>query len=335
MLLESLVPLVERHDLFMFDLDGVIYVGPDAVPGVPEVLRRMSAAGVGAAFVTNNAARPTAVVAEHLRELGIDCSDEDVVNSAQAAAALVAGSHPQGSKVLVVGGPGLEAAISEVGLVPTTDATDPDVVEVLTGYGPDVVWKTIMAGAARVRAGVPWTASNTDRTFPTPAGPLPGHGLLVKLIQEYSGVTPRVAGKPERPLLDATIARNSAQRPVMVGDRLDTDIEGGRNADVDTILVLTGVTGLSELVAATPRLRPHFICPTLESAFVPQGVPTRTEAGAHALGGWSARVEAGELRVEGAGSEADWWRVAAHAAWEHLDATGTPVLVHNAVPPLR
>lgn len=334
MLLDSVVPLVERHDLFMFDLDGVIYVGADAVAGVPEVLRRMTEVGVGTAFVTNNASRPTSVVAEHLRSLGIACQDEDVVNSAQAAAALVAASHPAGSTVLVVGGPGLVAAVEEVGLVATTDAQDENVVEVLTGYGPDVVWKDVMAGAARIRGGLPWTASNTDRTFPTAVGPLPGHGLLVALIQEYSGVTPRVAGKPERPLLDATVARRAATRPVMVGDRLDTDIEGGRNAEVDTILVLTGVTGLQEIVSAAPRLRPDFICPTLSSVFEAQPAPSRAPDGQHVLGGWSGYVEEGALVVRGSGSESDWWRVAAHAAWDHLDVTGTPVSVHNVVPPL-
>ena len=334
MLLESGVPLVERHDLFMFDLDGVVYVGPDAVPGVPEHLARMRESGVSTAFVTNNASRPARVVADHLRRLGIECADEDVVNSAQAAATLLRGSHPEGSRVLVLGGEGLVSALLEVGLVPVQDASDPDVVELLTGFGPDVVWRDIMQAAARVRSGLPWTASNTDRTFPTPAGPLPGHGLLVRMIQEFSGAVPRVAGKPERPLLDATVARKGGRRPVMVGDRLDTDIEGGARAGVDTILVLTGVSGLEDLVTAAPVRRPSFICPTLADAFLPQPVPGVVGDDV-VLGGWAARVVDGVLEVVGAGRDSDWWRVGATAAWRHADATGETAVVHNVVAPLQ
>lgn len=333
MLLESTVPLVERNDLFMFDLDGVVYVGAHAVDGVVEVMADLRERGVVAAFVTNNANRPTHVVAEHLRELGIHCEDEDVVNSAQAAAQLVAGSHPAGARVLALGGPGVAAALFEAGLEVTTDVADPHVVELVTGYGPDVVWSDIMQAAARVRDGLAWTATNTDATFPTPRGVLPGHGVLVKLISDFAGVAPRVAGKPERPLLDATIARKGGRRPLMVGDRLDTDIEGGANAGVETLFVLTGVGGLDDLVRATHAARPSFICPTLRDAFDPQPVPLPAGE-TWVLGGWRAHVAAGELVLEGAGTRADWWRTAAAAAWAHLDATGNSAFVHRLVPPL-
>jgi glycerol-1-phosphatase len=332
-LMESVVPLTERHDVFMFDLDGVIYVGAQAVPGVAEHIAALRARGVRTAFVTNNASRSTVVVAEHLTALGIACPPEDVVNSAQAAASLLAAKHPVGSKVLVLGGGGLTAALVEVGLVPVTETGEREVVELLTGFGPDVVWRDIMQAAARVRTGLPWTASNTDTTFPTEDGPLPGHGLLVELITKFSGVVPEVAGKPERPLLDATVERTGAVRPLMVGDRLDTDIEGGHNAGVGTLLVLTGVSGLDDLVTAAPHRRPHFICPTLAEVFEPQPVPVLVE-GAWNLDGWNASVVDGVLEVTGDGKVADWWRVVAVTAWEHLDATGHPVSVHNAVPPL-
>lgn len=333
MLLESHVPLAERHDVFMFDLDGVIYVGAQAVDGVPGHVRALRESGVRAAFVTNNASRSTAAVAEHLRELGIECETDDVVNSAQAAATLLAAEHPAGSKVLVLGGGGLVAALEEVGLAPVVDVDDPEVVSLLTGFGPDVVWRDIMRAAARVRNGLAWTASNTDLTFPTEQGPLPGHGMLVALIAEFARVTPQVAGKPERPLLDATVARTGAAAPLMVGDRLDTDILGGRNAGVSTLLVLTGVSGLQDIASVAPGLRPDHICPTLAEAFEPQPVPVARNDG-WSLGGWSGSVRQGELVVEGEGDAADWWRVAATACWTHLDTTGSPAAVHNVVPPL-
>lgn len=333
MLVESSVSLVEGHDLFMFDLDGVIYVGPHAVPGVAAHVEAIRVCGTQVAFVTNNANRPTAVVAAHLNDLGIECEVVDVVNSAQAAATLLAGKHPAGARVLVLGGEGLQTAVREAGLHPVADPEDPDVVELVTGYGPDVLWRDIMRAAARVRDGLAWTASNTDLTFPTEHGKLPGHGMLVELISRFADVVPAVAGKPERPLLDATIRRKGGRRPLMVGDRLDTDILGGRNAGVSTLLVLTGVSGLPELAAAAAAERPDYICPTLSEAFEPQGVPVHSDRG-WSLGGWHARVRDGELVLTGTGTTADWWRSAAAACWEHLDTNGVPAVVHNTVPPL-
>ena len=146
----------------------------------------------------------------------------------------------------VLGADGLRVALDEAGLVAA--GIDDDVVAVVSGYGPDVVWRDIMRAAVRVRGGLPWVASNTDLTLPTADGPAPGHGVLVDMLARFAGVAPTVAGKPQRPLLDETVRRVGGERPLMVGDRLDTDIEGGRNAGIDTLLVLTGVTGLAELV---------------------------------------------------------------------------------------
>ena len=117
---------------------------------------------------------------------------------------------------------------------------------------PTCRWRDIMRAAVRVRDGLPWVASNTDLTIPTAYGLAPGHGVLVETLRSFSGVDPVVAGKPQRPLLDETVRRVGGERPLMVGDRLDTDIEGARTAGLDSLLVLTGVTGLAELVAAPP-----------------------------------------------------------------------------------
>ena len=120
----------------------------------------------------------------------------------------------------------------------------------VTGYGPDVVWRDVMRAAVLVRDGLPWVASNADLSLPTPFGEAPGHGVMVDLLERFSGVRAVVAGKPQRPLLDETVRRVGGDRPLMVGDRLDTDIEGAHEAEVDSLLVLTGVTGLEDLVAA-------------------------------------------------------------------------------------
>ncbi|MBM7515101.1 HAD-IIA family hydrolase [Nocardioides nitrophenolicus] len=328
MLLTSADALTGAYDLAMLDLDGVVYIGREAVPGAAGHIAGAREAGMRVAFITNNASRSAAVVAEHLRELGVTARTEDVVTSAQAAARLLVERFGPGARVLCLGGPGLESALEEAGLVPV--AVEADAVAAVSGYGPDLRWHEIMRAAVRVRDGLPWVASNTDLTIPTSYGTAPGHGVLVEMMERYTGVTPQVAGKPARPLLDETVRRVGGRRPLMVGDRLDTDIEGARNAGVDSLLVLTGVTGLAELVAARPGERPSYLARDLGGLSVAHQAPERVPDGWR-LGGWLGRVEDGRLVVEpvrsGPDDQAslsvdDWWRVAAVAAWQHQDETG-------------
>jgi HAD superfamily hydrolase (TIGR01450 family) len=324
--------LCRAYDLGMLDLDGVVYVGGAAVPGVAGSLADARAAGKRHPFVTKNAARPTEDVAAHLRELGVEAQAHDVVTSAQAAARVLADRHGAGARIVVLGAAGLAEALDEEGLEPV-GVSDEDARAVVTGYGPDVLWRDIMHAAVLIRDGLPWVASNTDYTIPTPYGLAPGHGVLVETIRSFSGVDPVVAGKPQRPLLDETVRRVGGERPLMVGDRLDTDIEGARNAGLDSLLVLTGVTGLPELVGARPEQRPTYLSPELTGLLEDHPAPA-AEAGAQVLGGWRARVESCRLTVDGQGSPADWWRVVAVAAWCHLDETGKAADVSDLTAPL-
>jgi HAD superfamily hydrolase (TIGR01450 family) len=324
-------PLLEAYDLAMFDLDGVVYVSGAAIDGVADRLRRVRAAGVHVAFVTNNASRTPENVAAHLVRLGIDADSADVVTSAQAAARVVRERFGPGAHVLLLGGPGLESALAEEDLVAVAEPTA-DVVAVVSGYGPDVLWKDIMRAATLVRDGLPYIASNGDLTIPTDYGMAPGHGMLVKAITDFAGVEPVVAGKPQRPLLDETVRRIGGERPLMVGDRLDTDIEGANAVGVDSLLVMTGVTHLRELVAASAELRPSFVAADTEGLFEAHEVP-ETSDGTVSLGGWRGRVVDGRLVVEGAGDASDFWRVAAVAGWGHLDETGRPVATEGVSAP--
>jgi HAD superfamily hydrolase (TIGR01450 family) len=330
MLEESRTPIVEAHDLVMFDLDGVVYVGGEAIDGVAERVDRVRRTGRHVAFVTNNASRTPDKVAEKLVALGVHADASDVVTSAQAVARLLVEEHGAGAKILLLGGEGLRVALLEAGLQPIEE---PDgAVAVASGYGPDVRWRDIMRVSTLVRDGLPYVASNTDLTIPTPYGLAPGHGVLVRTITEFAGVRATVAGKPEKPLMEETVLRVGGERPIMVGDRLDTDIEGAHAIDAPSLLVLTGVTWLPELAAAPPQLRPTYISPTLEGLFEPHPVP-RDEAGAAVLGGWTGTVVGGRLEVAGEGSDADWWRVAASACWRHLDDSGTVADVADTTPP--
>ena len=323
--------LLEAYDLAMFDLDGVVYVSGAAIDGVPDRLRRVREAGVHLAFVTNNASRTPEKVAAHLVELGIDASAGDVVTSAQAAARVVRERFGEGARVLLLGGPGLEAALAAEDLVAVAQPDD-EVVAVVSGYGPEVLWKDVMRAATLVKGGLPYVASNTDLTIPTDYGLAPGHGMLVKAISDFAGVEPVVAGKPSRPLLDETVRRVGGDRPLKQADRLDTDIEGANTVEVDSLLVMTGVTHLAELVAAPRALRPTYVAADMEGLFEPHVVP-ETADGEASLGGWSARVVGGRLAVEGAGEASDFWRVAAVAAWSHLDETGEAASVEGVSVP--
>lgn len=323
--------LAAVHDVAMLDLDGVVYIGGAAVPRAPESLAAARESGLRLAFITNNAARPPAKVAENIRNLGIEASTDDVVTSAQAAVHVLAERLAPGTKVVNLGAAGLREPLEAAGLVPV--AVDEDAEAIVTGYNPDLLWKDILRAAVRIKDGLFWVASNTDMTFPAAYGIAPGHGVLVDTLRRFAGVEPIVAGKPSRPLLEETIRRTEAEHPLMVGDRLDTDIEGGRNADVDTLLVLTGVTGFEELVAAAPRQRPTYIASDLGGLLEAHSAP-ESEGTTARLGGWTAEVRDGDLRVTGQGSVDDWWRAAATSAWAHLDETGEVVtLGPQAVPP--
>lgn len=314
--------LTRAHDLAMLDLDGVVYIGGTVVPGAAEHLDRARADGLRCAFITNNASRTPDTVAAHLTELGVPAGPDDVVTSAQAAARVLRDRLGAGTRVAVLGGEGLLAAVTAADLVPV--AADAEAEAVVSGYGPDVRWSDVMRAAVRIRDGLWWVASNTDATIPTAFGVAPGHGVLVDTLSRFAGVEPVVAGKPARPLLDETVRRVGGQRPLMIGDRLDTDIRGAHQAGVDSLLVLTGVTGLPELVAARADERPTYLGPDLSALLETHRAPAGRGEG-WTLGGWTAEVASGRLHCQGDGTPADWWRCVAVAAWTHLDRHGSVV----------
>jgi HAD superfamily hydrolase (TIGR01450 family) len=313
------LPLATRHDAALLDLDGVLYVGPQAVDGAPEAVTAMRAAGMRVAFVTNNAARTPETVAAHLTELGIAAGPQDVVTSAQAAATLVAAAVPPGSAVLVVGGEGLDVAVEERGLRPVRTAAE-DPAAVVQGFAPEVGWRLLAEGTYAVRAGVPWIASNLDSTVPTPQGLAPGNGALVGVITAATGARPVAAGKPETPLHDEAVRRTDARTPLVVGDRLDTDIEGANRAGVPSLLVLTGVATAADLLLAGEALRPTYVCRDLRSGLLERH-PGVDRADGWSCGGWSCVARDGALDLTGDGDALDGLRAAAAASWHDGPAT--------------
>lgn len=286
----SEVALCGRFDVALLDLDGVVYIGASAVPGAAEALAAVRARGMRLAFVTNNAARPPQAVADHLTELGINALADEVITSAQAAARYLAELLPAGAPVLVVGTVGLDEALKERGLRPVHTADD-DPAAVVQGYSPTLDWALLAEGCVAILRGLPWVATNVDPTVPSPRGPLPGNGSLVAALQRATGVTPTVTGKPDPHMHLETVRRTQARSPIVVGDRLDTDIEGANAAACPSLLVMTGVTTSRELLHAPPIHRPTYLAPDLAGLLVAHPGVERAGAGRR-CGAWEAHVDA-------------------------------------------
>jgi ribonucleotide monophosphatase NagD (HAD superfamily) len=224
-----------------------------------------------------------------------------------------------GAKVLIVGGDGVADAIAEAGLIGVWSADDGPLA-VLQGYGFELTWQQLNEAAIAIHRGAHWVATNTDPTRPTERGLVPGNGAAVAAVAMAVPATPEVAGKPFRPLLDDTVARIGCQRPIFVGDRLDTDVAGARNAGLDSLLVLSGSHGPEDLLRAAPGDRPTHIGHDLRALLDPPMIITPSAAG-FACGSAHAAVEGGRLIVETKSEATDLealW-AAAHAAWAASD----------------
>ena len=309
----SAEPLDTAYDVALLDLDGTVYLSGAVIPGAAEALRKADAAGLRLAYVTNNAFRTPAAIAELLTSFGIRAAPQDVVTSAQAAARLLAERLPAGAAVLVIGGSGLRMAVRERGLRPVSTAADrPQAV--VQGYSPDVSYSILAEGGLAVAAGALFVASNGDLTLPSRRGRQPGNGSLIQVIATATGVRPLVAGKPEPPLHHESVLRTGAERPLVVGDRLDTDIEGAHRVGSDSLLVLTGVTGPAEVILAPPSQRPTFLAEDLAGLLEPHPEVT-SQDGTYRCGGWTARRDGNRLELAGGGDRIDGLRASCAAAW--------------------
>lgn len=321
-------PLASSYDVALLDLDGVLYLGPESVPHAARAVREARDRGMRPAYVTNNASRAPHTVAAHLTELGIAATVEDVVTSGQAAARLVAERVPAGSSVLVLGTDALADQARSHGLrvvrtVEEAGASGP--AAVLQGIAPETGWRDLAEACLALRAGALWVAGNLDATLPTVRGQLPGNGAMVAALRTATGLEPLVAGKPEPALHAEAVQRTGARRPLVVGDRLDTDIRGAVRAGADSLLVLTGVVDLADILSAPVGFRPSFVAADLRGLLVAH--PPVQVAGTRATCGQAeATLDGGLLRVtgpDGASAGVDALRAACELAWRAVDA-GAP-----------
>ncbi|MEV0761727.1 HAD-IIA family hydrolase [Nocardia sp. NPDC050435] len=256
--------LRDGYEALLLDLDGTLYRGPVVIDGAPAAL----AAARGEqrlVYVTNNASRAPGTVAEHLAELGYPATTDDVVTSAQAAARLLAERLAPGASVLVVGSDDLAAEVDAVGLRPIRRFNGSAPAAVVQGHSPQTGWPDLAEAAYALSADALWIAANTDKTLPNERGLAPGNGSMVAALRTASGRDPIVAGKPFAPLMEDALARAGTRSALVVGDRMDTDIEGANTVGLDSLLVLTGVSTLAELSDAPEELIPTFVADSLDA----------------------------------------------------------------------
>lgn len=260
--------LLENHDVVLLDLDGTVYRGGQLAPGADEAIDGLRRDGVHARYVTNNASKPGQAVADHLNSLGLSADVTEVSTSAQAGAALLGQQLSAGANVLVVGTDALAGEIEHVGLTPVRRFEDKPVA-VVQGHSPETAWWNLAEACLAIRAGALWVASNSDATLPTERGELPGNGAMVTALRAATGREPQVAGKPELPLLERAVASADARRPLMVGDRLDTDIAGAVRYGMPSLMVFTGVGTPAEVLFAPPDARPDHLAEDMRALFRP------------------------------------------------------------------
>lgn len=319
-LLGSARPLAEAYDLALVDLDGVAYRGHDPIDHAATGLAEARARGMRLVFVTNNASREPSSVSDQLTELDIPATPQDVMTAAQAAAIVLRERLDEGAKVMVVGGAGLRTAVREAGLVVCDSADDaPDAV--VQGFAPELGWKDLAEAAYAVGNGAWYVASNLDLSLPTARGYAPGNGSLVGAVVNATGVRPDSAGKPSPRMYEIAVARSGALAPLVVGDRLDTDLAGARAGQIPGLHVLTGVSTARDDVLAVPGMRPDFIAEDLRGLLAAHPAPARAEGDWWVCEGAAARVVDGALELdERAGSTLDLVRSACAAAWDAVDA---------------
>jgi HAD superfamily hydrolase (TIGR01450 family) len=255
--------LAQDHDCLLLDLDGTVFRGHEATPGAVETLAVVRSRVL---FVTNNASRGPAEVAQHLIEMGFTAKPDDIVTSAQSAARLLQEQLQPGAAVLIVGTDALAAEVRRVGLKPVRQWSDGPVA-VVQGHSPQTAWPDLAEAALAIRGGALWVAANVDKTLPSERGLLPGNGSMVAALCTATDSKPLVAGKPEPTLLMDALARGKFHTPLVVGDRLDTDIAGANAAGLPSLHVLCGVSTAADTVRAAVGQRPNYIAEDLRALY--------------------------------------------------------------------
>lgn len=245
----------------LLDMDGVVYVGEECLPGVQELLDYLEATGRNWLFVTNNSSRTPAQFVEKIARMGIGADESHILSSALATASWLAEQYPDGVRVFMIGQDGLRWALEGEGITVVEDARMADVV--VSGIDFNVRYERLADATLAVRAGAGFVGTNSDTSFPSERGQIPGTGALLALLEAATGVAPTVIGKPNAGMFEQAMHKlgTTAATTLMVGDRYETDIAGAIELGMPTAAVLTGITTEEEFRAVVPR--PDLILPGL------------------------------------------------------------------------
>lgn len=259
--------LADEFDGFLVDLDGVVWIGREMVPGATEALRALLDAGKEIVFVTNNPGKPAAAYVERLRKAGIAVADDRVVTAGEATAELAAERCPGGG-AFVIGASAFHETVAARGLKLLKGEAGRGADAVLVSGHRDFDYEELLTATRALQRGARLLATSRDPTMPMPGGAVPGTGAVLAAVETASGATAEIGGKPERRLFEMARERiGAAERVAMVGDRPSSDIEGGRRAGLGTILVLSGATSREEAAEAAPT--PDHIAPDLAALIQP------------------------------------------------------------------
>ena len=324
-------PLADLYDVALLDLDGTAWAGDQTIDHAADAVLASRERGMKSAFVTNNAMRTPQQVADKLNAMGFEATPDMVMTSAMDAAANMAEELEEGAKVFMIGGEGLRQALAENGFTVVASADD-EPVAVVQGLDKQVDWSTLSEGAFAIQRGAAYYATNLDATLPEERGQALGNGALVRAIRHATGKRPVAAGKPEASIYQRGARRVGGERPLAVGDRLETDIMGAVNARVPAMHVLTGVHGAQDVLRAPRGQRPSFLARDMRGLLEAHPGPKH-----HRDGTWTCgfsqvakATRSGALTlddielVDGQAVTIDSYRALAAAAWEYADEFGEP-----------
>lgn len=240
----------------IIDMDGVVWKADAPIGDLPATFQRIRERGLKFVFATNNGTKSPEEYQEKLRSLGVEIDASQVVTSSLGIAFMLAKKYPKGTKIFMIGENGIRLALKEKGfeILPVERATEAQVF--VMGIDRGINFQKVVEATLLVRKGIPFYTTNTDKTFPTPRGEIPGSGAWLSIVTTATGIEPIVAGKPFPYLMELSLERlgTTKEETLVVGDRLETDIAAGQGVGCPTALVLSGVSTKEEAERWNPRI---------------------------------------------------------------------------------
>jgi 4-nitrophenyl phosphatase len=240
----------------ILDMDGVVWKSDSPIGDLPAIFVRIRERGLKFVFATNNGTRTSEEYQQKLADLGVQVEPWQIVTSALGIAFILGQKYPRGTKVFMIGEEGIRLALEEKGFEILSVDDAPQAQAVVMGIDRGINFQKVAEATLLVRAGIPFYTTNTDRTFPTPRGEIPGSGAWLSVVTTATGVEPIIAGKPFPYLMEFALERlgTTKEETLVVGDRLETDVAAGQNVGCPTALVLSGVSTREQAEAWRPRI---------------------------------------------------------------------------------